>query len=327
MLPTEDAGDAYVHAFTLGHNTLFAEDHMTEAVTRRRFTLVTFMLAATLVLVPLADAQTAVARGALAGRNASFSPLGSNVVTVVAHDFAFDLPASIPAGMTTFRLLNRGKQEHHLTVMRLDQGKTPADGIAAIIAAGRGLRPSWMHQVGGPNAIMPGAEGNATLVLKPGTYLAFCEVPGPDPMPHFMKGMAKGFTVTPSSRSLSNAMLPKSDMTLTLTDYDFTLSRPLTSGRHVIAVTNAASQPHMVVVSRFDPGKGQKEFLAWGNNPNGKPAPAQALGGVTEIAPGITVVIDGNFPPGHYGFTCFSPDVKDGKPHFMHGMQKEFTVI
>ncbi|MGI8510033.1 MAG: hypothetical protein ACR2MQ_11970 [Gemmatimonadaceae bacterium] len=306
---------------------------MTEAVAGRRFALGTLTLVGALILVPLANAQTPATGATMAKQSASlqrasFSPRGSNVVDVIANDFAFDLPPSIPGGLTTFRLLNRGKQGHHLSVVKLDQGKTPADAMAAIIQAGHGLRPAWMHSVGGPNAIMPGAEGNATLVLAPGTYLAFCEVPGPDPMPHYMKGMMKGFTVSPASTSSSLAApLPKADMILTLSDYDFRFSHPLTRGRHVIAVTNAAPQPHMVVMTRLQSGKGIKDFLAWAFNPAGKPAPAEAFGGVTEIAPGATVVIEGSFPPGHYGLVCFSPDAKDGKPHFMHGMQKEFTVM
>jgi hypothetical protein len=30
--------------------------------------------------------------------------------------------------------------------------------------------------------------------------------------------------------------------------------------------------------------------------------------------------------PGTYALICFIPDAKDGKPHFMHGMMKEFKV-
>jgi hypothetical protein len=50
------------------------------------------------------------------------------------------------------------------------------------------------------------------------------------------------------------------------------------------------------------------------------------MGGITDILPGKTVVIEQNFPPGRYGFICFTRDKKDGKPHFLHGMQKEFVV-
>jgi hypothetical protein len=246
-----------------------------------------------------------------------------NVVTVVARDFSLDLPASIPAGLTTFHLVNRGKQEHHMTVVRLGQGKTAAEALKAIIDAGKGPRPVWLHQVGGPQALMPRTEGNATLVLEPGDYLAFCEVPGPDPAPHFMKGMAKAFTVTGPSRP---GVLPAADVALSLSDYDFTFDHPLTRGRHTVAVTNSASQPHMLVMMRFPPKQGMKQFIDWAMNPQGKLSPGHAAGGVTEIPPGATVVFSENFPPGRYGMICFSPDPTDGKPHFVHGMQKEFDV-
>jgi hypothetical protein len=252
---------------------------------------------------------------------------GANVVTVVATDFALQLPASLPAGLTTFRLLNHGKQMHHLSVMRLDSGKTVSDGFAALVKAGHGARPAWMHPVGGPNASAPGGESNATLVVEPGNYLAFCEIPGPTPMPHYMKGMVRGFVVAAPSRA---AMLPHADLALKMTDYDFVFSHPLTRGMHTIAVTNAASQSHMLVIHRVPSGEaagtGAKTFVAWAKDPNNRPAPGVAYGGVTEIAPGTTVVTSQKFEPGTYLLICFVPDTKDGKPHFMHGMQKEIVV-
>jgi hypothetical protein len=33
-----------------------------------------------------------------------------------------------------------------------------------------------------------------------------------------------------------------------------------------------------------------------------------------------------NLTSGRYGIVCCIPDVKDGKPHKMHGMVQEFTV-
>ncbi len=257
-----------------------------------------------------------------------FAPAGSNVVTVIAKDYAFDMPTTIPAGLTTFRLVDKGKEPHHLFVMKLEEGKKASDMLAALQAAGPagGPPPKWMHPVGGPNApVAGGGESNATLVLDPGEYAAFCVIPTPKGAPHFMLGMIKGFTVTPAVKR-SAAVLPKADLTITLKDYDFVLSRPLTSGRHVIAVTNSASQPHELVINRFGPGQSNVQFAAWGEKPNGKTIPARPMGGLTDIPPGKTVVIEGTFPPGRYGFVCFTRDKKDGKPHHVLGMHKEFVV-
>ena len=40
-----------------------------------------------------------------------------NVITVVAGDYSFQAPDTIPAGLTTIRLVNEGKELHHLIVM------------------------------------------------------------------------------------------------------------------------------------------------------------------------------------------------------------------
>ncbi|MDQ2930975.1 MAG: hypothetical protein M3Y05_09205 [Gemmatimonadota bacterium] len=248
------------------------------------------------------------------------------VVIVMATDFAFEMPVSIPAGVTTFEMRDRGKMQHHLSIVRLDSGKTTADGLAALIKAGRGVRPSWMHPVGGPNAPMPGESSIATLSLEPGDYMAFCEVPGPDAVRHYMKGMVKGFSVTPSSK---RADMPAADLAIVLVDYDFVLSHPLVRGHHVIAVTNSSTQPHMMAIKRFPidypPGQGVKDIIAWASDPKGELGPVGA-GGVTEIAPGEQAVMQRDFEPGMYLLICFSADATDGKPHFRHGMAKEIIV-
>jgi hypothetical protein len=254
------------------------------------------------------------------------SAAGPNEVTVIANEYAFQMPDTIPAGLTKFRLVDQGKEPHHLFVMKLEGGKKASDMFAALKAAGPagGPPPAWMHPVGGPNApVAGGGESNATLVLDAGEYAAFCVIPTPQGAPHFMLGMIKGFTVTPTQSSV--VILPKADLTITLRDYDFDLSSPLTSGHHVIAVTNSAAQPHELVINRFAEGQSVAQFAAWGEKPGGKTVPGEGMGGVTDIPPGKTVVIEGDFPPGRYGFVCFTRD-KNGKPHHVHGMMKEFTV-
>jgi hypothetical protein len=261
-----------------------------------------------------------------ADRNAEPAGTASpNEVTVIANEYAFQMPDTIPAGLTKFRLVDQGKEPHHLFVMKLEDGKKASDMFAALKAGpGGGPPPTWMHPVGGPNAPVAGGESNATLVLEAGEYAAFCVVPTPQGAPHFMLGMIRGFTVTPSAQPV--AALPKADLTITLQDYDFVLSGPFTSGRHVIAITNSGTQPHEVVISRFAAGQSAAQFAAWGEKPGGKTVPGHPMGGTTDIPPGKTVVIEGDFPPGRYGFICFTRDKKDGKPHHEHGMLKEFTV-
>src|SRR5688500_17889974 len=86
------------------------------------------------------------------------------VVTIRAKDFSFVAPASIAAGQTTFRLVNDGKELHHITIIKLAAGKTIADYEAAI--KNPGPPPAWATGIGGPNAAGPGGTVEATLTLE-----------------------------------------------------------------------------------------------------------------------------------------------------------------
>src|SRR6185437_15483407 len=64
-----------------------------------------------------------------------------NLITVTASDFHFDAPAETPAGPTTIRLVNNGPSIHHVQLLKLEDGKTPDDFIAALKAGGP--EPRW----------------------------------------------------------------------------------------------------------------------------------------------------------------------------------------
>ncbi|HEX8243088.1 MAG TPA: hypothetical protein VF541_06325 [Longimicrobium sp.] len=244
------------------------------------------------------------------------------VVTVVARDFAFQAPDEIPAGLVTFRLQNRGQNLHHMQVLRLDDGKTLQDVFAALPT--QGPPPAWMHEVGGPNAPDPGGDSNATLLLQPGTYAILCFVDIPDHVPHVMKGMAKQIRVTPAPQPAAMTG-PTGDVTMTLNDYSFALSKPLTAGPHTIRVENGAAQSHEVELIRLAPGKTVQDLMGWMENMQGPP-PASAIGGIAGMRQGEVQSFSHDFTPGSYVLICFVPDARDGKPHFMHGMVQSFTV-
>lgn len=136
-----------------------------------------------------------VSVAAAAAEDQAFVPIaGANQVVVTAHEYGFDMPASIPSGLTTLLLHDEGKELHHLMLVRLDDGKGIADFMRAF-AHPEGPPPSWVHMVGGPNTPAPGGTSNATLVLQPGNYVAFCTIPAPDGKPHIMHGMRMEFDV------------------------------------------------------------------------------------------------------------------------------------
>jgi hypothetical protein len=242
------------------------------------------------------------------------------IVDVVAREYAFTMRDTIPAGLTTFRLHDEGAEWHHVKLVRLDPGRTLAQ-LYAVLGKG-GPFPSWMHFLGGPNAPAPHRVVSVTVELEPGLYAIWCNVNAPDGKPHWMKGMLAQFVVTPSAHT---APLPAGDVSLTLRDYAFDLSRPITRGAHTIRITNAAAQAHEIFVLHLEPHAGIDDVKAWLEKRVAK-APGEAFGGTTDIAPGGTLVLAASFPPGLYAFICWVADARDDQPHWRHGMLRVVDV-
>jgi hypothetical protein len=250
-----------------------------------------------------------------------------NVVTVVASDYAFQVADTIPAGLTTLRLVNKGPDLHHIYMVRFAAGKSLSDLAEFMKANPHGPAPTWVSDVGGPNTPVPGAESNATLMLAPGRYAMLCVIPAmKDGQPHVMKGMMKEIIVVPA-RGVPVAGREEFEpaITMTLSDYDFTISRPLLAGESTIRVRNNAVQSHEVLIVKLAPGKTPADFVAFVEKPEGAP-PGMPVGGTTFIAQGGWNDITLPLEKGDYALICFVPDSKDGKPHFVHGMMKQVKV-
>jgi hypothetical protein len=267
------------------------------------------------------SSQVILAAAALALAACRAPASEGNVVTVTAHDYAFEAPTEIPAGLTTFHLVNKGPSLHHLQLIKLEEGKTGDDFIAALKAGGP--PPRWAILAGGPNPPETGNTTSATLTMEPGTYAIVCFVPALDGMPHLMKGMVHPLKVTGAAPA--TVAEPAADVVVKLVDFDFQLSAPIKAGRHTIRVENAGTQPHEVAFIRLKPGKTGADFAAWGLKPEG-PAPGEAYGGISGIMPGTHAFANLDLPAGDYALICFFPDMTDGKPHFEHGMMKVIQV-
>jgi hypothetical protein len=252
------------------------------------------------------------------------SAVEPRVVTVTATDYKLDLPAAIPAGVVTLKLVNHGQELHQAQLVRLDDGKTAADFEAAMKRPGP--PPTWAKFVGGPNGVAPRQETTSTSALAPGHYVALCLIPGPDEVPHLMKGMIQPFEVT-AGTGPTGGELPAAQDTVKLLDYSFQLSRPFTPGARTILVENAGPQPHELVLVRLSPGKTLQDFGTWATTGQMKgPPPAMPVGGVGVMEQGGRGQFAVELTPGEYGLICFVPDAKDGKLHLMHGMMEQFKV-
>ncbi len=260
---------------------------------------------------PAAEPETPAAAAAAA----------PSAVTVIASDYSFDAPAEVPAGLTTFKLVNRGPSIHHVQLVKLNEGKTMDDLMAALKAGGP--PPKWATMEGGPNPPEIGDTSTTVVALEPGNYAMLCFVPGPDGVPHVAKGMVRPLTVTAGTGA--SAAAPVADVVMKLVDYDFELSKPLAAGRHTIEVENSGPQEHELVIVKLDSDKEAMDFAMWGEKMSGKP-PGTLHGGVSGIMPGDKAFVEVDLAPGQYGLICFVPDSKDGKGHYRHGMAKTVTV-
>jgi hypothetical protein len=237
-------------------------------------------------------------------------------VTITYTDNAFAAPDVIPAGVNTITAVNQGKELHQGALVRLDSGRTMPDLLAAL--KGPAPLPGWATLYGGPQN-----SGSAVINLPAGRYVWVCFIPGADGTPYFAKGMVRALQVGPGHVAAS---APPPDLTVTMTDYTWTFSKPITAGRHVMrVVVGVKSQPHEFMVVRLPAGKTVQDVMAWIANPVGLP-PAETITGVAPMQPGSVASSTVVFKPGHYVLICLVPDVKDGKSHALHGMVKEITL-
>lgn len=264
----------------------------------------------------------AACSGKQGGQSASKTSAEPNVVTITAREYAFQMPAQVPAGPTKFVFKSAGKELHHAVVVRLDAGKTLKDMGDAL--KNPGPPPAWLHFEGGPNPPNPGGESNATVVLKPGNYVVLCFIPSADGVPHFAKGMVTPFEVTDSPAAGNSA--PEPDVVVRMTEYNYALSTPLKAGTQTIRVINDGHLTHEVAVLKFGPGKSTADVIAWEAGGAKGPPPGSLLGGTSPMDPGATADFTVTLEPGDYGLLCFVPDASDGKAHLAHGMAQVVKI-
>lgn len=247
------------------------------------------------------------------------------VITVTAKDYAFDAPDTVASGLVTIKLVNQGPDLHHVQLLKIDEGHTYAELTEGLKHMKPGSPPPpWVHDVAGPNSPVPGG-GEASIMedLAPGNYALLCFIPAADGVPHVMKGMIRGLTVTPSTTTAAAA--PTADIDIKMTDYAWAVTPDISAGKHVIRIQNDAEQSHEMFLAKLAPGKKVEDLPKWVMERKGPP-PAQPMGGISGMSKGAVAYIPVDLAPGEYGLFCFLPDAKDGKEHVAHGMIKQFAV-
>jgi hypothetical protein len=249
------------------------------------------------------------------------------VVTIIATDYAYEAPDTVPAGFNVFRIVNHGDQAHAATIVRLEAGKTLSDYIEAYREANRtrGARPAWAKFRGGPVAFMRG-EGDATLYLEPGNYAWVCFVPDPDGVSHLLKhNQAHAFVVRPRTGDTPAPSAPEPSVSLRMLDYSFQLSAPLKAGRQVIRVDNVGADPHHVLLFKLTPGKTIQDFQAWLQEHMQGEAPSTFVGAMGELSTGADAYFEADLSAGEYVLVCLITG-RDEVSHAAKGMIQQIRV-
>lgn len=254
------------------------------------------------------------------------SAAGIREVTFEATDYGFTGPDTIPAGLVSARVVNKGKDLHHIQFLRLDAGKTMADFTAAAKADPSVVfgKVSWVKYEGGPNAVVPGESTSAIVNLEPGNYVVACIIPDPKGVPHVIHGMVKALTV--KGPAVSKVSEPKAAVTITAHDFNFSPDKPIAAGKQTIRFENSGTQPHEVVLVQLPPGKTVKDFADGFAPGHSGPPPGKPIGGVAGLYKGGHAYFTAKIDPGHYGLICFFEDPTKKAPHFALGMMYDFEV-
>jgi uncharacterized cupredoxin-like copper-binding protein len=251
-------------------------------------------------------------------------------VVITAHEFAFEAPDSIPAGLTRLHLNNTGHEDHHALLMRLNNGVSLDQFLANLQKDDIGEALSLITLVGGPGAVVGGASSDVVENLQPGSYVILCVLAGEDQVPHFVKGMVKPLDVTGTAPA--EVTYPPSVATITLRDFAFEAPATLPAGTTTVQVTNAGPQPHEAMVVRLE-GVTLDQLKAMIAASEGGPDPSQSgpppftsVGGIGPLEQGATGQMTLDLTPGDYALVCFVPDPGTGHAHAELGMVGGFTV-
>jgi len=241
---------------------------------------------------------------------------------VVANDYAYGKAFdTLQAGWHAFRVVNEGRQPHMAVFARLDSGKTLADVVAAIKSK---TPASWVREVGGINAVLPGDSLTSALDLPAGSYVIACFVVDSSGKYHILDGMISTFTV--ADTGLPAIPEPVGSDTVGLTSFRITFTAPPTAGPHVYRVENVdtTAMNHDFVLVRLLAGKSRQDVFDWMTTMRG-PAPFTVAGATTGMAPGLHDFVWVDLVPGDYLALCLM-SAPDGKRHYEHGMVANFSV-
>lgn len=291
---------------------------------RRRGNLVALIMSLCMLTAALPGCESSASGG---GNSTGSAQIPS--VAMGAKEMAFSVPDHMPAsGLLSITFTNQGKQPHQANIARLNDGVTP-DQVTAVLKTNPDQVVSMVTFVGGPNSVDPGKSQAVVVDMPPGTYVAICyEQDVNDPSKsHVTEGMYAYFTV-PSTSGVKPAE-PQDNGVVILRDFGIDLpgDSPFSSGPVTWKVWNHGGQPHELTLLKLAAGKTENDALAYlqQQNPAGPP-PFSDAGGMAALGLDKSGWVTLSLDAGSYIALCFVTDPASGKPHFMLGMSRSFTV-
>lgn len=114
----------------------------------------------------------------------------ASTATVFMRENAFALPAVLPAGAITLKLVNSDTDIHLALIARVPATAT-AKQMAHDLTLPPARQPAWMHRISavGTAPLSPRQTTWMTLQVTPGHYAILCPLPDAKGIPHFLMGM------------------------------------------------------------------------------------------------------------------------------------------
>ena len=217
---------------------------------------------------------------------------------IIATDAGFEAPDSVPAGMRHISYENHGSEIHEAMLVKLPQGMTADDYVAAV-RAGSSF-PAGALDYSGPGLTSPGESVEVWSKLDPGNYIVICWNAG-----HAKTRKPHPFTV---QYTISDDAPPKEDVVLKLVDYRFELTGQLRRGTQVLRIETPGPSMHEVDIFRLHEGKTVADVQHWRKEDEGGPAQADAMGGMLDSHDIHRVGwLRKHFTPGRYVLHCAMP--------------------
>lgn len=259
---------------------------------------------------------------------AEAAPARLNEATFIATEYAYQGPESIPGGWSHLTLDNQGQLAHDLILVKLAEGKTTGDVMAALEAGGP---PEWAEFYGNITA-KPGQKASYTVNLVPGNYAILSFGQAEDGPPDAAQGMLAALKVGEPQAEVNEAELPQAKAEINLVDFSFVVKGELAAGKQTIRINNTGKEMHELVIYRLKDGSTLADFqAALDKEMNGEevsPAdmPAEEAG-ATFISPGVSTYVNLDLAAGNYIFICHLPSpAHEMQSHFALGMLQQVKV-